>query len=857
MKKNIENPMAVTMLLLAVGPGIATAITMKNRLTNIHQRLRRPGMRSVLSLIFSVMLCMTIALPAMQVASADGGDFGNIDFTAAAPSTYNHNTGGGAYNDGTIGDTNDVVEELEGGGFACGDTITYLTYIPVEAETSDQVQTIEITLRFSAKTTGQPGAAHTAVTKVAVNYGDVENGDGGTPPGGGIGVFDTDSGISDDGGSEVINVNQWFEPIGSTPFNPLNTAEDLLLTFQVTDLEVGEKVVVRIDTTLGCDPGSNPTGNLQATIDNARVVSPAIDTINVGEQLIPFKQIGDVAGAGEPLISINKTVTTQDGSCPGSETLTINQGETVKYCYVVKNSGTADLFDVEVIDDNGTPGNTGDDFPVTLTGLADLDGDADLGDLASGGTAEGFALVTLNTPGTVTNTATATGNNGRTGGNYEELTDSDTAEVIVEALQQADVSIIKTDSGLNATAGQQYQYTLTVHNAGPSDATGIVVTDTLPEGMTFVSATGATGSAEGQIVTFEPFDIAVGGADVVITITVDVAASVADGTTLTDTATADANEDDPDETNNTDDEDTTVERKADVSITKGDGVETVYAGDGVTYTYTILVENLGPSDADNVIVSDTWPIEFTQGTVTSSQGTCTASGGDFTCNLGTIASGSSATITIEYTVPPTTLGSITNKVTVTSDEFDPDETNNMDSDTNFVTQLGNGQIVPTNTNCADFKTGNYVELTDLYYKVDKNGLINNVAEGVFFYYSKITAPAESFTITVPQSDTSTTWPPIQIQDLKQVILWDDTCTKVQTVEPDFDSEGMVTLDVTGATAGETYYLSVKYDPGSLKGTSVSQTYPEVDYTFETYIGTASIDPVLISQSGDSVKVNPK
>jgi hypothetical protein len=44
-------------------------------------------------------------------------DFKPPDLTAAAPFTYNHDTGGGAYNDKTIGDFNDVTEQLEGGTF--------------------------------------------------------------------------------------------------------------------------------------------------------------------------------------------------------------------------------------------------------------------------------------------------------------------------------------------------------------------------------------------------------------------------------------------------------------------------------------------------------------------------------------------------------------------------------------------------------------------------------------------------------------------------------------------------------------------------------------------------------------------
>jgi outer membrane autotransporter protein/uncharacterized repeat protein (TIGR01451 family) len=55
----------------------------------------------------------------------------------------------------------------------------------------------------------------------------------------------------------------------------------------------------------------------------------------------------------------------------------------------------------------------------------------------------------------------------------------------------ADVSIVKTDSVDPVAAGAQYSYTLTVSNAGPEAASGIVVSDTLPASLTFVSAGGA------------------------------------------------------------------------------------------------------------------------------------------------------------------------------------------------------------------------------------------------------------------------------------------------------------------------------------------------------------------------------
>ena len=53
----------------------------------------------------------------------------------------------------------------------------------------------------------------------------------------------------------------------------------------------------------------------------------------------------------------------------------------------------------------------------------------------------------------------------------------------------ADVSIVKSGPP-TVTAGGSVTYTFAVANAGPSDAANLTVTDTLPAGVTFVSASG-------------------------------------------------------------------------------------------------------------------------------------------------------------------------------------------------------------------------------------------------------------------------------------------------------------------------------------------------------------------------------
>ena len=65
---------------------------------------------------------------------------------------------------------------------------------------------------------------------------------------------------------------------------------------------------------------------------------------------------------------------------------------------------------------------------------------------------------------------------------------------------------------------------------------------------------------------------------------------------------------DPNTANNTDTEDTTVTPVADLVISKSDSPDPVYAAG--TLTYTITVTNNGPSTATNVVVTDTYPSDF-------------------------------------------------------------------------------------------------------------------------------------------------------------------------------------------------------------------------------------------------------
>lgn len=153
---------------------------------------------------------------------------------------------------------------------------------------------------------------------------------------------------------------------------------------------------------------------------------------------------------------------------------------------------------------------------------------------------------------------------------------------------------------------------------------------------------------------------------------------------------------------------------ADLSITKNDNETVIFAGDGKTYKYTIMVKNDGPSDASNVKVSDTWPAGFTRGNITTSQGNCDVSPGstNFTCDLGTLMNNNIATIFAEYTVPSDIKGgNYTNRVEVSSTTLDDNNNNNVAEDENTVNVKFSFTIaskVRTLTKKVSLSKGNYL-----------------------------------------------------------------------------------------------------------------------------------------------------
>ena len=226
------------------------------------------------------------------------------------------------------------------------------------------------------------------------------------------------------------------------------------------------------------------------------------------------------------------------------------------------------------------------------------------------------------------------------------------------------MSLAKTVSNSNPGTDAEVVYTLTASNAGPNDATGVTITDSLPAGLDFVDASPGCDNNNGTV-TCDLGTIASGGSTSV-TIAALTTSTVA-GATVTNGATVSANEPDPNPGNNQATVSINVKPLVDLELTKVASNPSANAGGSVSYTLTLV--NNGPSPATGVTITDPLASALTFVSASASQGSCSASGQTVTCQVGTLAVGGAAVVTITAHVAASAAGAtVPNTATATANE---------------------------------------------------------------------------------------------------------------------------------------------------------------------------------------------
>ena len=323
-----------------------------------------------------------------------------------------------------------------------------------------------------------------------------------------------------------------------------------------------------------------------------------------------------------PAITLDKTagaIVDVDGNGPDA-------GDTVTYSYLVTNAGNVTLSNVNVVDDNGTPGNAADDFTINIPGT-----------LAPGASTTVSSAATVLSQadvdaGSVHDIALATGTP-PVGAN---VTASDDATVTIPAnpaitLDKTAGAIVDVD-GNGPDAGDTVTYSYLVTNASNVTLSNVNVVDD----------NGTPGNAADDFTINIPGTLAPGASTTVSSAATVLSQADVDAGSVHDIALATGTP--PVGANVTASDDATVTIPANPAITldktagaivdvDGNGPD---AGDTVTYSY--LVTNAGNVTLSNVNVVD-------------DNGTPGNAADDFTINIpGTLAPGASTTVSSAATV---------------------------------------------------------------------------------------------------------------------------------------------------------------------------------------------------------------
>ena len=262
----------------------------------------------------------------------------------------------------------------------------------------------------------------------------------------------------------------------------------------------------------------------------------------------------------------------------------------------------------------------------------------------------------------------------------------------------ADLAVTKAGPA-DVTPGTPITWTITIMNNGPNPSTGATLTDTLPAGVTFQSA--STGCAHSAGVVTCTLGTIASGSSAQVQIVALVSSPYTGATPLANSATvATVNEVDPVPGNNTGNSSTPVNSPStDLSLVKdGPGTGTV----GAPFTWTLLISNAGPSAADGATFVDTLPEGTTVDSATCVEPTggavCGAVAFDATSVTGTITTlPAQGSVTIRIVARRSATGEATNSATVfpPPGTVDPDPSNDTGTSTIQIRERRPPESIPT------------------------------------------------------------------------------------------------------------------------------------------------------------------
>lgn len=364
---------------------------------------------------------------------------------------------------------------------------------------------------------------------------------------------------------------------------------------------------------------------------------------------------------------------------------TLVPGRAMSYSLVVTNNGPSpaigatvrDTIPPEVLDVTWTCTASGGASCATPSGSGNvINTKVNLPPITTNpGAAVTFAIQGRLSPqarGSLTNTAVVDRPNDTTDPNPNNNTSTDIAPI----QPLIDLELTKTILPPPPSGPGSVTFAINLRNRGPGDATGVVVTESLPAGMSYVGHTVSRGSYNSLSGVWTVGALA---ANEVATLQLTVNWNGTAARNTVEVTGADQTDIDstPNNHNPAEDDQSSAELPtliADLELSKIVNVQRVRVGENVTFTITLL--NRGPAAATGVRVREQLPVGLDLVSAAPAQGSYDETSGQWL--VGRLDPGQQTTLTIVARVLG--VGPFANTAQVSaSDQYDPDSTPNNDN----------------------------------------------------------------------------------------------------------------------------------------------------------------------------------